>query len=134
MRLCRRCGIEKVESEFTRNGKYRKNICRECTYNSELKRKQSPEYTERLAQYRKNRKQEFKQKILEFFGGKCAHCGLVAIPDVYDVHHINPDEKEFQIGTNMGISWVRMESELKKCILLCANCHRKIHAKEHYIV
>jgi predicted HNH restriction endonuclease len=46
-----------------------------------------------------------------------------------DFHHLNGKEKEFGLSQK-GItrSWAKTELELKKCILVCSNCHREIHA------
>lgn len=38
-------------------------------------------------------------------------------------------QKEFAIGTNgYTRSWNKVKNELDKCILVCSNCHREIHA------
>ena len=44
-----------------------------------------------------------------------------------DFHHIS--SKEFGIAENVGtVSLSKLQLEIDKCILLCANCHRKVHA------
>lgn len=47
-----------------------------------------------------------------------------------DAHHLNPKEKEFCIGDalRMRYALIRVQTELKKCICVCRNCHAKIHA------
>lgn len=42
---------------------------------------------------------------------------------------MNPEEKDFSFGEIIANPkpWDRIVSELKKCILLCANCHGEIH-------
>jgi len=53
-------------------------------------------------------------------------------PATLDFHHENPTEKE--IGISQAIarnwSWLRLKKEIKKCIILCSNCHRKLHYEE----
>lgn len=71
---------------------------------------------------------EKQDALIEFLGGKCAHCGGVYHRSVYDFHHINPDEKEYTISNYMGYSLERLKKEVEKCILLCANCHRRVHS------
>ena len=44
-----------------------------------------------------------------------------------DFHHKNPKEKELLIGRASAYSLDRIKLEVKKCIVLCANCHRKHH-------
>lgn len=63
-------------------------------------------------------------------GSKCALCGYDKCADALDLHHIDPTQKEFNISARSDISWQRTANELKKCILLCANCHREIHSTE----
>ena len=48
--------------------------------------------------------------------------------DCLDFHHINPKHKSFRIKNGTTNSLEYLDSELKKCALLCANCHRKVHA------
>lgn len=80
-----------------------------------------------MRQYFKERKWSNKDRIMQHFDGKCAHCGLIDDPCVYDLHHINPAEKEEGIARMMDRKWETILPELNKCILLCSNCHRKVH-------
>lgn len=62
-------------------------------------------------------------------GGECFGCGLEGPSAVYDFHHWDAGEKEFGISQD-GIPrrWVDVVAELEKCVMLCANCHREVHA------
>lgn len=62
-------------------------------------------------------------------GGKCERCGYDKNIAALDFHHTNPDEKEFQIDMRhfSNHSLEKLQAELDKCILLCANCHREEH-------
>ncbi len=62
-------------------------------------------------------------------GGKCERCGYNKNIAALDFHHINPDEKKFQIDIRKfsNTNLTDLENELNKCILLCANCHREEH-------
>lgn len=84
-----------------------------------------------------NRYYRLKKKIkcVEYKGGKCEICGYDKEVEVFDFHHLDPKEKDFNISSTnrrgrSTISWDKLKKELDKCILLCANCHREIHAKE----
>jgi hypothetical protein len=75
----------------------------------------------------KANRRNIKEKLFAAFGGKCACCGLVDDPIAYDFHHINPDEKDFTIA-KLARSWEKVVQEAVKCVMLCAICHRKLHA------
>lgn len=60
-------------------------------------------------------------------GGKCERCGYDTYLGTLDFHHINQTEKDFTIG-NRDFRLKDCIEESKKCVLLCANCHREIHA------
>lgn len=62
-------------------------------------------------------------------GGKCECCGYNKNIAALDFHHTNPDQKEFQVDmrTFSNHSLEKLEKELEKCELLCANCHRERH-------
>ena len=62
-------------------------------------------------------------------GLACVRCKENA-PCCLVFHHIDPDKKNFNIAgaACMGISKPRILAEIDKCLVLCANCHRKLHA------
>lgn len=68
-----------------------------------------------------------KADLIELFGGKCCLCGFNAFQEALEFHHVNPEEKEFSIASNVMKNLESQLQELKKCILVCANCHRGIH-------
>ena len=84
---------------------------------------------EKVALAQKTRTQRHKQKAVEYLGGHCAHCKGVFPLAVYDFHHVNPNEKEGLLSKILWYSWTKIQIELDKCILLCANCHRIEHNK-----
>lgn len=77
------------------------------------------------------RRKELKIRGIEYLGGKCKDCNLKDdCPGVYDFHHLDSNLKSFNISKSGHIfSWENVKLELNKCILLCANCHRKRHFK-----
>jgi hypothetical protein len=70
-----------------------------------------------------------KARLVEGMGGKCVICGYSKCKAALDFHHIDPNEKEFALGAARGsiLNWEKLVEEVKKCALLCANCHREIH-------
>lgn len=59
----------------------------------------------------------------------CARCGFKAHPAAMDLHHRDGDSKEFGISGRIA-SVEKLVVEMKKCEVLCANCHRIHHAEE----
>lgn len=73
-----------------------------------------------------------KEKCIDYKGGKCEKCGYNRCNEALEFHHLNPDEKDFSVGKDgYNHSWEQIKKELDKCIMLCANCHRELHAEEH---
>lgn len=74
-----------------------------------------------------------KKKLLaiEAFGGECQICGYNKCSEALEFHHVNKDEKEESPSyIIMRWSFERAKKELEKCILVCSNCHREIHAAD----
>lgn len=67
-----------------------------------------------------------KQKLIEYKGGKCEICGYNKCERAMHFHHVNPEEKEFQIS-GKSLSFDKLKNESDKCILVCSNCHYEIH-------
>jgi len=70
-----------------------------------------------------------KARAVAHMGGACFGCGRQALAAIFDFHHRDAARKDFGIGQD-GIPrpWARTAAELAKCVMLCANCHREVHA------
>ncbi len=70
------------------------------------------------------------------FGGRCKLCGYKRNISALTFHHINPKEKSFKLDMRSLSNRKndQIKEELKKCILLCHNCHSEIHYPQHNLV
>ena len=78
------------------------------------------------------RERQRKRRIEAFihFGEKCADCGLKSSSEnyiVFDFHHLKPKNKEIDLSRAHDISNKKFWAEIKKCVMLCSNCHRLRH-------
>lgn len=76
----------------------------------------------------RERRRVNKLRLIDEFGGKCVRCGYIGHPASYDFHHIDPAEKDERISIG-STNYERLRKEAGKCVLLCSNCHREVHAK-----
>ncbi len=78
---------------------------------------------------------KWEQKKLEEFRNlksklKCNRCEENHIACL-EFHHLDPNTKDGNVGElARSLSTKRLLEEIKKCEILCANCHRKEHYKE----
>ena len=97
---------------------------------SELSEHAKTHRKEAVKRFRKNRKRE----LLEYAGGvKCTSCGYdKPILEVYEFHHVDPTQKDPSWSKMLanGHKLETLQKEIDKCIVLCANCHREVHAEE----
>lgn len=45
-----------------------------------------------------------------------------------EMHHKDPSEKDFSLSKKSNKNLKLIISEAEKCICLCSNCHKKVHA------
>lgn len=120
MRKCTICGRELPEEMFDEN----RHQCKDCrkAYRKRM-RILHPEVHRAQVIRRQNRQTDWLYSLKQ----KCIICGE-SEPVCIDFHHINPEEKEFTIGKHRSKGRAWLLEEIQKCVCLCANCHRKIHA------
>lgn len=84
-------------------------------------------HIERSAKNRRLRKKEWDAfKALQ----KCTNCG-VQHPAVIDFHHVVRDKDKRSVNKLIADGrFTAAKEEVKKCIPLCANCHRLLHWEE----
>lgn len=102
------CTICEREYTYNRNKGHRKTICNSCNAN--------------------RKRNTLKAKAVESLGGECSLCGYSKCIVALTFHHIDPEQKLYDISDMYSMSWSRVETELSKCILLCFNCHMEVHA------
>ena len=80
---------------------------------------------------RKNsRRRNLKQEIVNKLGGKCSKCDYDRCLAAIEFHHPGKN-KEGNVSTLIkNDSRTKLLKEVKKCIILCANCHRELHSKD----
>jgi hypothetical protein len=68
-------------------------------------------------------------KAIKLLGGKCRNCNADNI-FVLEFHHIEKS-KEKLLRKIKSYRWSFIEEEIKKCILLCSNCHAELHCTKN---
>jgi len=79
---------------------------------------------------RKKHRYDKKTKLKNSVGGKCQICGYDKYQGALHFHHIDPTQKKFIISdatARKKYSQEEIEAEIRKCVLVCANCHAEIH-------
>lgn len=114
--------------------------CKECMKAKHAKYQK--DHPEKMREYAKNhwnkyRKEKLngdrirmskRQEFLDTLKTACAKCGESRVW-VIQFHHIDPEQKKFGVGdgSNCHKSKDAVIQEVKKCVCLCANCHKEFH-------
>lgn len=108
---CKTCSRANVRSHYDRNKAY---------------------YTKKARARNLATKQEIQSRLLAYLSTRgCVDCGE-SDPVVLDFDHIDKTKKCASISDMLKNrrAWSRIELELKKCVVRCANCHRRRTAKQ----
>lgn len=74
-------------------------------------------------------RQKQKATLVQEAGGQCVCCGYNRYYGALEFHHPDPSKKKFAVsGSGSTRSTTKVREEAKKCVLVCANCHREIEA------
>jgi transposase len=75
------------------------------------------------------RRRRVKAILVEEAGGCCRLCGYDRCVAALQFHHLDPTTKEFGVAANgMARSIERLRAEVRKCVLLCSNCHAEVES------
>ena len=82
------------------------------------------------SEYVCNHVKKRKKDLVSLFGGRCCICGFDAFQEALEFHHIDPSTKSFGLTDSNAVikALEKQLEEARKCVLLCANCHRGVHA------
>ena len=86
-------------------------------------------YDKKTESLRKRQRRTRKcQAAVDIQGNKCADCGKTFPICCYDFHHVGPKEREVGRMVHADMKLDLILEEARKCVLLCACCHRIRHA------
>lgn len=120
MKECRYCKKSYPESYFgvalTTNSKvYRRHKCKFCYLKTKRIRK------DKHRQWLKDLK----------ISSTCSRCGTND-HRVLEFHHLDGHKKDFSVSLSyLNLGLARVKQEIKKCVILCANCHRITHYEKN---
>lgn len=130
-KTCTKCGAEKPATSeyFYRSKLYRDGLRSMCKTCCNAWPRNTAKDKER---YWKVKTENI--KILQNAGlARCSVCGYDKCFDALDFHHTNPKQKEHHNDAMSRWLYLKTESFLEKIQknnlkVLCANCHRELHA------
>ena len=127
---CSKCKEYKPFDAFAKNSNRSGGLqsqCRACKKLSDAKHYQEnkPAQMER----NRNNRLKFYQEVNAYKKSKgCKFCSECE-PCCLDFHHKEGEEKENEVSRMMyNVSKQKTWNEIAKCEVVCANCHRKLHA------
>ncbi len=99
-------------------------VCANCHRMRHLSSKPKP-LREDVARMRRERK----SRAVALMGRVCFTCDRDGPLTLFEFHHWDSRQKDFGVSED-GImrAWPKVLAELAKCVMLCANCHREVHA------
>lgn len=133
MKTCNICKENKPLTEFARNKSRHGPYCHPCRreydkkmYNTNKDRELARKKTERASVRKRNH-----LIMVEAVKDGCVDCGEKDIRCL-EFDHEDPKTKSFSLskGRSDCISKERIEQEMAKCKVRCANCHRKRTANQ----
>ncbi|MCY7347151.1 MAG: hypothetical protein LH614_13135 [Pyrinomonadaceae bacterium] len=130
-KVCTKCQIEKSRNLFSARKKSKDGLaswCRNCFQISWKQRyyENHRHYRDSHARSRNKLREEYARKVFEYLENHpCIMCGE-SDPIVLEFDHRDRNDKIESVSVmTRNSSWERIEFEIQKCDVLCANCHRR---------
>ncbi len=135
-KVCTQCFVEKDIAEFPLQNQFtlkRQSYCKDCKsimHRNWYERNKGYQ-KENAKKHRIDYRQTLRQYVLDYLSNHpCLMCGE-SDPVVLEFHHARGEkETDVSVLIGRGSSLEKLQVEIEKCDVLCANCHRKLTAKE----
>jgi 5-methylcytosine-specific restriction endonuclease McrA len=108
------------------------NVCKSC--NTKSSKKHYENNKEKIKQRTRDRVRRIKplaqQIVLRALKKGCVDCGE---KDIIVLEFDHQGDKKYEISrmVNEALSLDKLEEEISKCVIRCANCHRRKTAKDY---
>lgn len=134
MKKCFKCQLDKNESEFAINRSHKDGLSSYCKPCNSANARANYRKKDSIQSAQKLRAASNRSKIQDRVNQLKSSLGCSTCPEndfrCLDFHHIDPETKLASVSNLVvrKFSAEKIDEEIKKCIVLCANCHRKQHA------
>ena len=131
-KTCSKCREDKELTEFSNgSGTYCKPCFRTWRQLNRAKHKSDPNWKNRDKPQSKQSRLIRRQWLINYLEDKaCKTCGE-SDPVVLEFNHINPKDKFKGVGELVHQGTLdQLMTEVDKCEILCANCHKRVTAKQ----
>lgn len=135
MKVCTICGETKNKNDFFYRNKRTEKLHSQCKNCYIIKRrkiwrdhyhKYGSQYRQRAVERNRRLKNRLRHLMFQYLQMRVCEKCEISDPRVLEFDHIDPASKSFSIARAMNntVSWEAILLEIKKCQVLCANCHR----------
>lgn len=135
MKVCRKCKQQLDLVQFSTDRSSKDGLyayCRICKNNTAKQRyANNTDYQNQVKERCRNRSKVVTEIIQEAKASGCCKCPEKE-PVCLAFHHLDPNEKDFSVASQRNANPERVRQEIAKCIVVCHNCHAKIHANILY--
>ena len=129
-KICSSCNAEKELSEFRKDKSKKSGYqphCKMCA-RAYHKSAYTAKYSEQISIRNKTRADIAREMLNDYKANHpCVMCGE-GCTACLDFHHTDPTQKDFTVSQRQNGSLTLLMEEVKKCVVVCRNCHAKIHA------
>ena len=129
---CMKCNLEKTETDFVFKNKSKNikhTVCKVC----QREYKKAYYYKNKESHYKRNEKtrDELYEIVRKEKDKGCLICNE-KFHECLEFHHLEDDKLGTIASLKRKGSVKKLLIEIAKCVLLCANCHRKVHYDENF--
>jgi hypothetical protein len=127
-KICNKCGAEQPLDKYSKNspsqGKGYSGTCKKCVSKRSVAWTKSNR--DKVNAYHKTVREKKKAYVNALKANPCTDCGNSFPPVCMDFDHLPQYEKSFEINQAWArkLSLNKILEEIKKCELVCSNCHR----------
>lgn len=133
-KICSRCKDKRPKpvSEFCKSSRMKDGYqpaCKTCMNDSYTRSR-----NKKRDHYLNVAKERQGKNVKRFNGWKIQQHCIACLDDdesCLDLHHLDPSKKDATVSDVVrSWSWEHLQEEIDKCVVLCASCHRKVHANK----
>jgi hypothetical protein len=134
-RLCNKCGKIKRAERFHFKNKAKgilRDRCKSCwsKYHGQHYLANKATYINKAMELKRKLRRENRTLLLEYLSTHpCIDCGE-SDPVVLEFDHVHGDKTDNVAELTRYYSWDKVAKEIMKCVVRCANCHRRKTAKQ----